>query len=82
MKLSVKAFAFTGGVLWGVSMLLMTFFVLFIGDGSNEMLSSFSDFYIGYTISTGGAFVGLIYGFFDGLIGCAIFAWLYNKFTK
>jgi len=32
-----------------------------------------------YTV--GGAFVGLIWGFVDGLIVGAIFAWLYNKIS-
>jgi hypothetical protein len=35
--------------------------------------------YRGYTISPIGSMIGLVYGFFDALIGGAIFAWLYNK---
>jgi hypothetical protein len=34
--------------------------------------------YRGYSISPGGSFIGLIWALFDGLIGGAIFAWLYN----
>jgi hypothetical protein len=34
--------------------------------------------YRGYSITPLGSVVGLIWGFVDGLIGGAIFAWLYN----
>jgi hypothetical protein len=32
-----------------------------------------------YTVSPIGSVIGLVYAFFDALIGGAIFAWLYNK---
>jgi hypothetical protein len=34
--------------------------------------------YIGYRISPLGSVIGLVWGFVDGLIGGAVFAWLYN----
>jgi len=34
--------------------------------------------YRGYNISPTGSFIGLAWGLVDGLIGGAIFAWLYN----
>jgi hypothetical protein len=82
MKLNIKSFALACGILWSISMLICTFWVIYLGDGTNAFLEAFSDFYFGYTISIGGAFVGLLYGFFDGLIGGFIFAWLYNKLAK
>jgi hypothetical protein len=82
MKLNVKAFALACGLLWGVSMLFCTIWVIKIAEGSNAFLDAMSDFYIGYTVTMGGAFIGLVYGFFDGLIGGFIFAWLYNKLAK
>ena len=82
MKLNKKAFALAGGVFWGFSLFFMTLFLVFFGDSSNEMMSSFSDFYFGYTVSVGGAFVGLVWGFLDGFVCGTIFSWLYNKFIK
>ena len=38
--------------------------------------------YIGYAISPLGSVIGLAYGFVDGWIGGAIFAWLYNRLAK
>jgi hypothetical protein len=38
--------------------------------------------YRGYSISPAGSFIGLIWAFFDGLIGGAIFAWLYNAIAN
>ncbi|MBD3155256.1 MAG: hypothetical protein GF368_01210 [Candidatus Aenigmarchaeota archaeon] len=47
-----------------------------------EFLVLIKSIYPGYEISYLGSLVGLAYGFFDGLFGCYIFAWLYNKFEK
>jgi hypothetical protein len=41
-----------------------------------------SKFYIGYSITPIGSLLGLVWAFFDGLIGGAIFAWLYNKLSS
>ena len=35
--------------------------------------------YIGYAPSFFGGIIGGLWGFFDGLIGAAAFAWLYNR---
>jgi len=37
--------------------------------------------YRGYSLSPIGSVVGLVWAFFDGLVGGAIFAWLYNRFA-
>jgi hypothetical protein len=42
-------------------------------------MDNFEAIYYGYTVSWFGAIVGTIWGFFDGLIGGAVFALLYNK---
>jgi len=41
-----------------------------------------SSLYIGYAPSFVGGIIGGIWGFFDGLIGGAILALLYNAFAK
>ena len=78
MKFNVKALAITSGLFWGGSFALMTLWVLIFGESSNALLESFSDFYFGYSVSYKGVFVGLVYGFIDGLLCGGIFGWLYN----
>ena len=80
MKLNVKACALASGILWGLSMVLLTLVALWRGTGDH--LSLLRGFYIGYTVSYLGCVIGLIYGFVDGLICGAVFAWLYNKLLK
>lgn len=81
MKLSVKALALTSGILWGASVCLATLWLLMMGyDG--RLISQLDHFYLGYTFSAVGAFVGLVWGFVDGAVCGAIFAWLYNKLAK
>ena len=78
MKLNVKAFALTGGILWGGAVCFATIWLLMMGH-QGSMISQLDHFYLGYSFSYVGAFVGLVYGFIDGAIGGALFAWIYNK---
>ena len=38
--------------------------------------------YPGYTVTTLGSVVGMIWGFVDAFVGLYIFAWLYNKLSS
>ncbi len=78
MKLSVKAFALTAGILWGAAVFIATVWLLAMGSGGST-ISLLGNFYLGYSFSTLGAFIGLVWGFVDGAICGALFAWLYNK---
>ena len=78
MKLNTKAFALTCGILWALTMLLMTIFMVLRNDTCSFM-DNFTSIYFGYSVSWVGAVVGAVWGFVDGLIGGAVFAWLYNK---
>jgi len=80
MKFNIKSFGLTCGIIWGLTILISTIWILISGVGG-ETLGKLSKFYFGYSISWGGAFIGLIWGFVDGLIVGAIFAWLYNKLS-
>ncbi|MCK9554877.1 hypothetical protein M0R36_03545 [bacterium] len=78
MKLSVKAFALAGGILWALSMFLLTWwFIMTCGDTGDPTIVG-RCYYIGYSISPLGSLIGAVYGFFDAAIGCAVFALLYN----
>jgi hypothetical protein len=81
MKINVKAFTLTCGILWGLTILLITIILLAM-DSPGRIISKLGIFYIGYSLSWAGAFIGLIWGFVDGLVCGAVFAWLYNKLNK
>jgi len=82
MNFNVKALGLTCGIFWSLSVVIMTLWVMMLGDGMNDMLESLGGFYMGYDISYKGAVIGAVWGFFDGLIGGVIFAWLYNCIQK
>ncbi len=78
MKLNVKAFALTCGIVWGLGLFFLTWWLIAFG-GSTGAPTLIGKLYRGYTVSPIGSAIGLVYAFFDALIGGAIFAWLYNK---
>ena len=84
MKFSIKALALTSGILWGLAMLAMGLANLMSGNYGQQFLQTMSSVYPGYhvTRSIAGVVVGALYGTVDGLIGGAIFAWLYNQFAR
>jgi hypothetical protein len=77
MKFDVKAFALTCGLIWGLGLFFLTWWIIAF-DGPTGEVTLIGRLYRGYTISAIGSLVGMIWGFFDGLIGGALFAWLYN----
>ena len=77
MKLNVKAFALTCGLILGFGLFELTWWIIFF-EGATGEPTIIGRVYRGYTISPVGSIIGLIWGFVDGLIGGAIFAWLYN----
>jgi len=80
MKLNVKSFALTSGIIWGVGVFFLTWWIIAF-DGETREATFIGKLYRGYTITAAGSVIGSVYGFFDALFGGAIFAWLYNKFT-
>ncbi len=77
MKLNVKAFALTCGLLWGFGVFFLTWWVIAF-EGASGATTWLSHIYRGYSLSAVGSIIGLVWAFIDGLIGGAIFAWLYN----
>ena len=78
MKLDVKAFALTFGIVWGLGLFFLTWWIIAF-DGATCEPTMIGRLYRGYTISPMGSVIGLVWAFFDGLCGGAIFAWLYNR---
>ncbi len=80
MKLNVKAFALTCAILWSVALFGITWWIIAL-DGITNEITIIGRLYRGYNISPLGSVIGLGWGLVDGLIGGAIFAWLYNLIT-
>jgi hypothetical protein len=81
MKLNVKAFALTCALVWGLGLFTLTWWVI-VFEGATGQATVIGLAYRGYNISPTGSLIGLIWAFPDGLIGGAIFAWLYNLISQ
>jgi hypothetical protein len=77
MKLNAKAFALTCGLLAGLGLLLLTWWIVLF-EGATGQATLIGKIYRGYNISISGGLIGLVWAFFDFLICGFIFAWLYN----
>lgn len=84
MKINVKSLAVASAILWGAAMLGMGLANLIWSGYGQQFLRTMSSVYPGYhaTRSIAEVIVGTVYGAVDGLIGGAVFAWLYNQFAK
>ena len=80
MKLNIKAFALACGLVCGIGLLLITWWIILM-DGATGEITFIGKVYRGYSISLGGSFRGLIWGLIDGAIGGAILAGVYNYFA-
>jgi hypothetical protein len=80
MKLNVRAFALSAGILWGAVVFVVTLAALWRGAGQHVGL--LAGIYPGYHISYLGSVVGLFYGFVTAAIMAALMAWLYNRLGK
>jgi len=77
-KLNVKSFALAWGISFGIYFIFIGWVAaLGWGDKIVELISSF---YIGYAPTFLGGIIGGVWAFFDGLIGGAIIAFVYNAF--
>ena len=81
MKLNIRASAISLGIVWGLMIFLFTWWLYFrqISLGQPTLVGKVYPF---FTISPLGSLLGLVYGFIDGLVVGAAFAWLYNRLSK
>lgn len=84
MKLSIKALAIASAVIWGGAMLITGLANMMWPDYGKAFLDIMASVYPGYSANGGiGQVVnGTLYAAVDGLIGGAIFAWIYNFFAQ
>ncbi len=80
MKLNVLAAALCGGIVWGVGLLALTWWIIAF-DGATGEPTFIGRVYRGYNISATGSLIGLIWALCDGFVGGAVVAWLYNTFA-
>jgi len=78
MKLDVKAFGITCGLVWGCGIFFLTWWVIFL-DGASTDPVFLGKLYRGYTITPAGSLIGLLWALCDGFVGGIVFAWLYNR---
>lgn len=63
---------------WGLAVFLLTWWLIFL-DGATGEIPEIGRVYLGYNISPAGSVVGLAWALFDGFIGGAVLAWIYNQ---
>ena len=81
VRLNVRAFAVAAALFWGIGLFVLTWWIIAF-DGATGQQTLIGMVYRGYSISQIGSLIGLLYATADGLIGGAIFAWLYNALAE
>jgi len=80
MRLSVRCFAGSAGVLWGSGLLLVGLVNLAVPTYGTAFLSMLSSVYPGFhgSQTLGDVLLGALYGLLDGGIAGLLFACIYN----
>lgn len=81
MKLDVKAFGLTCGLVWGFGLLALTWWVILF-EGPSDAPTILGHVYRGYSITPLGSVIGLFWALLDGFVGGIVFAWLYNLLAE
>lgn len=82
MKLKPIALGIALGTVWGGSLFITTWLSYYTGYGKLFLEVLAQSIYPGYTITPAGSILGLIYGFFDGLISATLIGWIYNTIVR
>ena len=77
MKLNIKALAIASGLIWGVGVFLMPWWIMLF-EGATGQPTLIGQVYRGFNISPLGSVIGLVWALIDGTVCGAVFAWLYN----
>ena len=80
MRLHLCAFSITCGIFWSLAILAVALANMMWPGYGNAFLDLVASIYPGYqhAPALGSVVTGTLYGLVDGLVGGAIFAWLYN----
>lgn len=77
MKADTFKVALTGGIIWGLAMLLTTVANVYTGY-AQDFLMVMQSIYPGFEPTLVGSLIGFVYGFFDVFIGVYVFVWIYK----
>jgi len=82
MRLSIKAMAIAGGLLWGGGILFVGFLNLIFPSYGTSFIQMASSVYPWFrdTRSIANVLIGTIDGLIDGGVAGLLLAWLYNAF--
>ena len=78
MKFNVVAFGLACGLVWGFGVFCLAWWVMAF-EGATGDLMVLGHLYRGFNVSPVGSVIGLVWGLFDGFVGGALLAWLYNR---
>jgi hypothetical protein len=81
MELRKRNLGFALGLMWGLAVMLGTWWLIFTGQPGTTIIK-LAAFYFGYTFSFVGGIIGFIWGFVDGFITGVLIAWFYNLGNK
>ena len=81
MKLNIKVMAIAFGLVLGISLFVITWWIILL-EGSSNSTTFIGKFYLGYSLTPIGSIIGFVWGLIDGAIGGVMFAWLYNRFNN
>jgi hypothetical protein len=78
MRFDLKAFALACGLVWGVGVAVLTWWIMAF-EGASSDPTWLGLVYRGYSLTFTGSLLGALWGFVDGMAGGAVFAWVYNR---
>jgi hypothetical protein len=82
MRLKPFALGVALGVFWGLSLFVTTWVSFYTGYAGLFLEALAKSIYPGYSISPLGSFLGLCFGFIDGLVCGTLIGWIYNRLVK
>lgn len=84
MKLDLTALALTGGLFWGIAILIVAVANMIWPSYGVALLDLAASIYPGYHpgAGIGSVVTGTLYAVVDGAIAGAIFGWLYNLLVR
>lgn len=84
MRLHTTALSLTAGLIWGMAIFFVAAVSLIWPNYGHAFLELTASIYPGYhpSSSIGSVIIGTLYGFVDGAIGGAVFAWVYNFLVR
>jgi len=81
MKLRRRALGLSLGVIFGLTVLIGTWWLM-LARSDAIIFSKLSTFFFGYSLTVLGSFIGLFWGFVYGFGIGFLLAWFYNSFCS